>query len=259
MKVTFDSNVWRIVATPQNFPKNPDIGDYRIIRKAIDEGEIQAFLSETIFTLEAIKRKDRKQFFKDYKADFNTEIKDNPDGTISMTFQIGPNHNAHPGNNEFLKEHLKDAVNLGFNIIHLPRIAGITNKDIESLKYKMNESSLKEYLDKVFEVGRRITELKAGDYRIQQLGNKYNKQGWAIGLGQAPESEDGIIASAVAEWADGDSVACHVAIGGDFFCTNDDTKKAGSDSVLSDKNVNLLNKEFGFTKITPNELSDKLK
>ena len=36
-----------------------------------------------------------------------------------------------------------------------------------------------------------------------------------------------------AEWADGDSVASHIAVNGDYFCTNDSAKKAGSNSVLS--------------------------
>ena len=95
MIVTFDSNVWRKVASPDNFPKDPLNSDYRIIRKAIDEKKIRAFLSETIFTLEAINKKDRKQFFKDYKADFKTEITEGDDGSIKMSFTIGPNENAH--------------------------------------------------------------------------------------------------------------------------------------------------------------------
>ena len=76
-----------------------------------------------------------------------------------------------------------------------------------------------------------------------------------LGLGNAPDSENGIIAKAVAEWADGDSVASHIAINGDYFCTNDNAKKAGSNSVLSDKNIQVLNTEYGFKKISPTELA----
>lgn len=259
MIITFDSNVWRKVASPDNFPKDPINPDYRIIRKAIDDGKIKAFLSETIFTLEAIKKKDRKQFFKDYKADFKTDITEGDDGSIKMSFTIGPNENAHPGLNDLLKEHFADAVKLGFNIIHLPRIAGITNKEIESLKFKMKEEELSKYLDKVFEVGKRIKELKAGDYGIEQIGLKYHSDGWMLGLGNAPDSENGVIAKAVAEWADGDSVASHIAVNGDYFCTNDRAKKAGSNSVLSAKNVEILYEEYKFRKITPTELAELIK
>ena len=138
MKVTFDSNTWRKVASPDNFPKDPIINDYRKIREAINTGEIIPFISETVFTLEAIKKIDRKQFFKDYKAVITFDVSEGENGLINMQFKIGPNEDAHPGNNDFLKEHFADAVKLGFNIIHLPRVAGITNKDIQMQKYKMD-------------------------------------------------------------------------------------------------------------------------
>jgi hypothetical protein len=132
LKIIFDSNTWRKVAPPYNYPKDPIIGEYRTIRTAINNGQIVPFISETVFTLEAIQKKDRKQFFKDYKADITTDISEGDNGTIKLQFKIGPNENAHPGNNAFLKEHFADAVSLRFNIINLPRIAGITNKDIEA-------------------------------------------------------------------------------------------------------------------------------
>lgn len=258
-KITFDSNTWRKVATPDNFPKDPIIDDYKIIRTAINNGQIIPFISETVFTLEAIQKKDRKQFFKDYKAVIKTDISEGENGYIKIQFKIGPNENAHPGNNDFLKEHFTDAVKLGFNIIHLPRIAGITNKDIEAAKYRMDNKTLEKYLDKVFEVGRRITELEAGDYQIQQIGQKYNSQSGFQGIGDAPDSENGVIAKAIAEWADGDSVASHIAIGGDYFCTNDKAVSGGSKSVFTENNLTILKNEYGFKTISPTELSNLLK
>lgn len=258
-KITFDSNTWRKVATPNNFPKDPIIEDYKTIRTAINDGKIIPFISETVFTLEAIQKKDRKQFFKDYKADITTKIKEEENGYIGIQFQIGPNKNAHPGNNDFLKEHYADAVKLGFNIIHLPRVAGITNKDIEASLYKMDNDTLAKYLDKVFEVGRRITELEAGDYEIQQIGKKYDSQAWFQGIGNAPDSENGVIAKAVAEWADGDSIASHIAIGGDYFCTNDNAVSGGAKSVFTENNLTILRNEYGFKTISPTDLSNLLK
>jgi len=255
MKVTFDSNVWRKIATPNNFPKDPIINDYIKIRNAIDSNVIKPFLSETIFTLEAINKRDRKEFFKNYSSDVKTKVQEGENGAIKISFIMGSDENAHPGLNEFLKEHFTDASKLGFNIIHLPRIGGITNKEIESLKYEMKGKELSEYLDKVFEVGTRIKSLEAGSYEIEKLGEKYGTNGWFNGLGSAPDSENSVIAKAVAEWADGDSVACHIAIDGDYFCTNDSAKKAGSNSILSDKNVEILSKEYNFKKITPTELA----
>lgn len=258
-KITFDSNTWRKVATPDNFPKDPIIDDYKIIRTAINNGQIIPFISETVFTLEAIQKKDRKQFFKDYKAVIKTDISEGENGYIKIQFKIGPNENAHPGNNEFLKEHFADAIKLGFNIIHLPRIAGITNKDIETAKYRMDNKTLEKYLDKVFEVGRRITGLEAGDFQIQQIGQKYNSQSGFQGIGDAPDSENGVIAKAIAEWADGDSVASHIAIGGDYFCTNDKAVSGGSKSIFTENNLKILKNEYGFKTISPTDLSKLLR
>jgi hypothetical protein len=256
MKITFDSNTWRKVASPNNFPKEQSIDDYKIIREAINNKKIIPFISETVFTLEAIKKIDRKQFFKDYKAVQTFDISEGEDGYIKIQISIGPNKDAHPGNNDFLKEHFADAVSLGFNIIHLPRIAGITNKDIEGYKYKMDTATLTQYLDKVFEVGRRITELQAGDYEITELAKKYNPQAGLHGIGDAPDSENGVIAKAIAEWADGDSVASHVAIGGDYFCTNDKAISGGVKSVFSIANLGILKTEYGFTTISPTDLAN---
>ncbi len=130
MRITFDSNSWKKVTSPDNFPKDPIIGDYKIMRDAINNGKIIPFISETVFTLEAIKKIDRKQFFKDYKAVQTIDVSEGDDGYIDIQFTIGPNPNAHPGNNDFLKEHFADAVSLGINISYLPRVAGINNKDI---------------------------------------------------------------------------------------------------------------------------------
>ncbi len=258
MKITFDSNTWRKVASPDNFPKDPIINDYRIIREAINNKRIFPFISETVFTLEAIRKINRKQFFKDYKAVITTDISEGEDGYIKLEFKIGPNENAHPGNNEFLKEHFADAVRLGFNIIHLPRIAGITNKDIEGHKYKMDNNTLTKYLDKVFEVGKRITEMEAGDYEIRQLALKYNPEVGLHGIGDAPDSENGVIAKAIAEWADGDSVASHIAIGGNYFCTNDKAVSGGLKSIFSATNLDILKEEYDFKTISPTDLTKLL-
>jgi len=261
MKVTFDSNVWRKVTTPENFPKDPEIEHYKIIHDAINSKQIEAFLSETVFTLEAIKRDERKSFFRAYRPKIRIiedEKSNNPDGMMHITMSIGPNEDAHPGNNDFLKEHFSDAEKLGFKIIHVPRIASVVNKDIENARYKHKEGELGNYLDKVFEVEKRINALEAGNYEIQQIGLKYDESSWFVGVGKAPDSEDSIIAKAIAEWADGDSIAAHIAINGDYFCTNDLAIKGGPNSVLSAKNLEILGKEYGLKIKTPKELSELL-
>jgi len=72
IRITFDSNVWRIIASPENFPKEATIESFKIIRKAIDEKRITPFICETVFTLEAIRRKERMGFFSEYKPKIDT-------------------------------------------------------------------------------------------------------------------------------------------------------------------------------------------
>jgi len=61
MIVTFDSNVWRKIASPMNFPKDPEQKINEKLNLLVKQGQIKGYLSETIFTLEAIKRIDRKK------------------------------------------------------------------------------------------------------------------------------------------------------------------------------------------------------
>lgn len=254
MKITFDSNVWRIISSPDKFPNEPSIEAFKTIREAIDEKKIMPFLCETVFTLEAIKRKDRKGFFSNYKANINSSVEEGKNGELKLSFSMGPDKTAHPGNNNYLESHLNDAIGIGFQIIKLPRIAGIVNPDIEAHFYQHND--LSSYHDKVFKVAREIEQKEAGIFHIKELGKKYNTH-WTTGIAQAPVSEEGNIAKAIAEWADGDSVACHIAVGGDYFCTRDTAKKAGDKSIFSESNLEWLKQEYSFRTISPEELARK--
>jgi hypothetical protein len=256
MKITFDSNIWRKVASPDKFPKEPSIRDFRLIKEAIGQEKITPFLCETIFTLEAIQRKDRKDFFSDYSPKFNTKVQESENGMIELSFSMEPDPSAHPGNNPYLESYLKDSSEIGFKIIELPRISGVTNPDIDKYFYKHND--LAAYHDKVIVVGRKTEERQAGIFHIKEIGLKYPCQ-WTKGIEVAPDHEEGNIAKAIAEWADGDSVVCHIAVGGKYFCTRDNAQTAGDKSVLSQDNIEWLKKEYDFEIISPEDLSIKIK
>jgi hypothetical protein len=258
MKITFDSNVWRKIASPDNFPKDPEITFYRKIRNAIDTKIINPYLCETIFTLEAIKKIDRKNIFKIYEPEINIETKELPDGVTKITFTMGPAKTNQPTLNEFLKEHLQDAISAGFNIIHFPRIGGFENQAVKPFLCKLTGDDLKEYLETLFKVAKRIEELESGFYWIEKIGRKYNSTSPFLGVGSAPDSEDPNIARAVAEWADGDSVAAHIAIGGKYFCTNDQAKASGEKSIFSAINLEILEREYNLKILSPITLVNQL-
>lgn len=257
MKIIFDSNVWQIVAIPNDFLDEPFLAEFKKIRQAIIDKRIDPFLSETVFTIEAIRKVERQDFFSSQKPKIDIKEKTTNDGYISMGISIGPNEkDAIDFNNRpILKRYFDEAIELGFNIASFPRIGGLVNKEIEAVRYKQKGEVLSKYLDKLSEVGRKIEESGAGITHIKAIGNQYGNPNWFKGLKCAPLSDRNKIAKAAAEWADGDSVAISIALGCDYFCTRDKARGAGIKSVLSQANLKWLNADYGFKTILPEDLS----
>lgn len=257
MKIIFDSNVWQIVTLPSDFPNEPLIADFIKINQAILDKKIEPFLSETIFTIEAIRKVERQDFFSSTSAKISTKEKTTDNGGISLGFTVGPNEKDAIvfAERRILKKYFDKAIELGFNIARLPRIGGLVNPEVDAARYKQDESSLSEYLNKVFEVGEKIEAAGAGITQIEEIGKQYGNPVWFKGLKSAPETDIKKIAKAAAEWADGDSVAISIALGCDYFCTRDQAKGAGSKSVLSAPNLAWLNSDYGFKTILPEDLA----
>ncbi len=259
MKVIFDSNVWQIVTIPEDYPNDPCLNDFKKIHKAIIDGKIKPYLSETIFTIEAIRKVERQDFFSSTRPKIDVKEKTVGD-SISLNFSIGPNEEDAIDFNErsILKRYFDKAIELGFRILRLPRIGGLVNKEIESVRFKLEGEGLQKFLDRVFEVCRKIENRGAGITQIKKIGEKYGTAYWFKGLKRVPISDRKKIAKAAAEWADGDSVAIAIALGCDYFCTRDEAKSAGSKSVLSQENLDWLKEKYGFRTIKPEELAKLL-
>jgi hypothetical protein len=257
MKVAFDSNVWRIISSPDKFPKEKYLTDFKKVRQAIIDKKIDPYISETVFTIEAIKKTERKGKLdsKKVKIDVNGDATDN--GWIGSTFTIRPERGIDFDKNPILKKHFDDAIALGFKITRFPRIAGLVNENVEKVRFIQTGDELKKYLEKIFEVGRKIERNGAGMTAISRIGKKYDRV-WFRGLKKAPDSEIGNIAKAAAEWADGDSIAICIALGCDYFCTRDQAKSAGVNSVFSSKNLSWLSNDYGLKVISPEDLAKRI-
>jgi len=253
--VTFDSNVWRPAAAPVRFPNDPAFSHFVRINQAIRDGEIGGRLSETVFTLEAITRVGRRAFFSGYKPKISFRESVLPDGTIQVDFSIGPDTAAHPGNNPYLSTSLADALGIGFRLMRCPRVAGAQNPDLRDEWFGAPADS-GEIADKFGEVARRIESCGAGQAVVKRIGAQYAppNEHWSPGLANAPPAEEDHIAEAVAEWADGDSIAAHVAYGNDVFCTRDRAVGAGAASVLSATNRAWLERDYGVKFALPEEI-----
>jgi hypothetical protein len=254
MRVTFDSNVWIAVARP----KDDHSQEIRAIRKAMNEHKIVPCLSETMFTLEAIKRNDRKDFLSNYNPKINISIYEQNSGELKISLLSKPDKNYHPGSYSILSSLLKDALAIGFKLMKCPRINGFKNPDIKDSYFLEDELNTLEQRQLVFSsVATEIEEKNVGRAQIINLGKKYNSF-WFDGIRYAPEEEKKNIAKAVAEWADGDSLAAHIAYKNTYFCTKDNAKSAGPVSVLSPENRRWLKEKYNVQFVTPEELGKKL-
>ena len=255
MKVTFDSNVWRIVSSPDSFPNESAIAEFRTIHDAIAQGKIEPYLSETVFTLEGIKKSERHQFFTEYDPKINFGESGRTDGSIALSVGIGPDPNAHPGNNPYLTKHWEDAEKLGFKILHCTRIATATNPD---LKPEWFVPVTHDIAERFGTCGRDIETHGCGLSQLKAIGEKYapSNRPWHAGISAAPDSEENAIAKAVAELSDSDAVSAHYAYGNDYVCTRDIAKAAGNNSVFSAVNRTWLEQKYGIKFITPKELGN---
>lgn len=254
--VTFDSNVWRPVGNPTRFPNDPMYASFMRINGALRDGQIEGRLSETVFTLEGIARADRKNRLIAYKPKIGFTEEVLPDGTINIIFTMGSDPDAHPGNNTYLRSHLNDALTLGFKLMRCNRVAGFTNQDLREEWYVKTLTPKTDIANKFGEVGRKIENAGAGIAWVKSIGvaNAPPTAFWLQGLKRAPSSEDNAIASAVAEWADGDMVSAHVAYQNHYICTRDTAKAAGSNSVFSPSNRAWLERDYGVRFVSPVEL-----
>jgi hypothetical protein len=257
IKVTFDSNVWRIVASPYKFPNEASIDCFEKIHEAVKAGKVAAHIAVVVFTIEAIKRNDRQSFIESYKAKIDVDETPQQDGMIRHSFSIGPDIKAHPGNNPYLYKHLNDALSIGFKILRCPRLGVITNPDIvQSSFVQQSEDEIREKMDLFSQCAEEIERIGSGISHAVQIGNRYSNgsEPWHRGIKNAPSTEANNIAKALAEWADGDAIAAHVGYKNDYFCTRDVGKSAGVSSVLSPQNRVILTSKFGVKFISPQDL-----
>ena len=254
--VTFDSNVWRLAVSLSRFPKEPEFKNFDLINRAIRNGVVGGRLAETVFSLEALQRADRRNFFPKYRPNLDLNVTERSAGEISVSSNIRANLGAHPGNNRFLTAHLADALKIGFKLMRCPRIAGVTNPDLKN-EWFASCASLSQRVNMFMDVGQQIEVRGAGIAMVKEIGRRYAAHGesWLMGLMRAPASEKLAIAVAVAEWADADSVAAHISYRNDFFCTRDTAIKAGPTSVFSESNRKWLEKDYGLRLVLPQELA----
>ena len=249
---------------PDKFPKDPRNAEFRALNQAVRDGEIAGFIVETVATLEGVKRSDRAAYLCGVRPNVSV-VENEQDGTIKVSFQIGPKPNHHPGIAPILEDRVREALALSFKLLKVPRIEQpsppITQ---EEANYPAQTSADKgKRLDRTFAALREIEPRGVGKQQIEALGSTISKRvgragPWWANLDRATQAEISQIASAVGEWADADSIAAHIGYQNELFCTEDQGITAGS-SILNDANRGWLSNKYGIRFVTLAELASMLK
>ena len=275
-KVLFDSNVWQQVVCPDDYTNDKDSEIFLELNKMISESVIYPYISEAIFTLEAINKDIKKKgnlweqltrssFIKKYNPIINTEeltYSNNGDLYISFNVEVNPDLSAHPGNNTYHNKYIGKARSINFKILRCPRIGMFVNRDLLDGDFASFNNTIEERFG---EIGRRIEDRGCGKRWIEEIGEKYsqpiyqkvytnNKEPWNVGIRRAPDSEDKNIDAAFAEWADGDMVSASYAYCMNYICTRDNANNAGEKSILSNSHREWLKKEYNVNIVSPKEL-----
>jgi len=183
-------------------------------------------------------------------------------------------------------ERIDRYVDVGFRVLHAPRIGLRTFMKIPALSWAPDErfnidERMERYntlVDRFAHMGpARLKELGAKSVRFHSLDTSLaqslpgfpvpEQQMWADGLVaevlkptlfQSKREALGVIRKLFSDWFDLDSVASHYAYGLDFFCTEDKGRGKGKFEIFHLDNRVLIRREFGVEIISPNELLARL-
>lgn len=109
MRITFDSNVWEFVVKPSRMSNNSNHGDFCAIHEALRTKRIEGFISETVGTLEAIKRTERNTYFNSIKPIVDVKPEIVKGNQVVLSVKIGTDHRQHPGLAPILQNGLEAA------------------------------------------------------------------------------------------------------------------------------------------------------
>lgn len=282
MRVTFDSNTLDKACRPERFPKDPNQALYQKVNTAIKAGQIQGYYSVTLLTIEAIQRKDRASVFGsthfdiDRKitttknADLPPNIRDFVGGgdleTVMLNMKVvQPKRGSLP--QEF-QNRILAAKALGFHVLKAPpRIGSYSYTDTTSEYYLPNDDKgqLATWQERVCKVLREQESLNVGYAQAVALGKKIAQTivpepTWFRALEEATNPQDiAAIPKVFGEWADGDSIASHIAYGDiDVFCSNDKGNSNIGPSVLDASHRQWLTTNYGVKFITIEDIANGL-
>ena len=261
ISVTFDTCSLDTVVCPETSQhKNGKINGSKV-RAAIEAGHVRGFYCVTLVTLEGVRRKERREVLgRTRPVSWSSSTGKN---TINIT--IGIEHHRKPLDPKFLRR-IQVSEAMGMRALRGPaRMCGIRARDDQVKFFEPHESvlELERCMDKVNDLSSAIGARRIGYAVPVELGLQFLTPDeiakptlWFEGLRRSRSHKR--VARVINEWADADSVAAHYGYGIDLFCTEDKGRNAGGPSVLDDTNRAWLQKEYGVTFVSLEELAKRL-
>jgi hypothetical protein len=264
MRITFDTNVLADVVSPETSQRPTGCANGTMVRSALRSGYIQGMFCETLVTLEGIKNADRTAVFgsTSVRANYRHEIA--PDGNGVTHIDLRAEQEARRALDQRQADRFLAAFDLGMKLLNVPRVGTVGIDDPEGTRYlaERDEGQLARRLERYFNVVTAIEARGLGCAQAQRIAREIQSavgghRPFAFYLGSPRnQAERKRINRAIAEWADGDSVAAHYSYNIDLFCSEDFGMNAPSASTLDNANRRWLTDEFGIRFVTLDELAN---
>lgn len=255
-RITLDTNVCDIINNPEKRPEIIPVEDAKNLREVLRSQEIEAFISESTLFVECLSF---------------------PDKLIYLS--VAGTNNPRPAPDPRRTAVFTDLATLGIKLLHAPLIGA--EKFINDLDWAV---------DVVFPIEerqKRFNKFICNYPRhepLKQIGFQYLtnqspipagrtvvtgpnshsvelQQDWAIAIKREWDGRDTtgqkklrkVVGPIIGEWCDALIVGSHFAYGNNIFCTADEGKGAGANSILHHSNRENLKQE-GIQIMSPSEL-----
>jgi hypothetical protein len=263
MRVTFDTNTLADVVSPETSQRPNGASAGAKVRAAVQAGTVQGFFCETMITLEGIKNVDRSAVFGSTTANTNFQHGVAPDGNGVTYINMRAEQTARQPLDRRQADRFLAAFTLGMKLLGAPRIGMVRVDDPDGNRYVAEpaEGQIGRRLERHVNVVTAIEARGLGCAQARMIAAEIKAEVGGYGsfisyLGKPrTPAEQGKINRAVAEWADGDSIAAHYGYNNDLFCTEDFGKGGSTASALDDANRKWLSETFAIQFVTLAELA----
>ena len=232
MRVTLDSNAWETIFGSIDNPYGP-------IREAVATGVIEAFICATAIVIEAIRKTERRDFFREPHSNLQIHGRVMRDGASYLHLSFGPDDKRHPGLPAIQVEKLRSARAAGVCLMRGIAWLGLPSPQEardSTLFVAEGDCARAEREQRQAYAEDLIHKRGVGRAAFESAG------GWTVALSHSCNVKE--FGKACAEWADGETAAAHIGYQNEILCTNDRGRSIRQ-SIFDSENRSWLTSNFG--------------